>query len=303
MSSPSFSGADLDQLRALSARLKSQSGKMREIASSSTFALTTAEWSGAEIDAIRDQWRRSSLPTLTRIADSMEQLGSDLDAHLLEQERVSGGGLSVSGSFSSGVMERLQRSFDGFVAGIVGLSFAHSERRIDDGQGEADSGRPGEPAEQSESAQKPQSSNDSERNASVLGDWRKTVPDGTRIDWDGAAGIQCVDVVRHYLDAHFPGQSVGGGFNHAYQMYERSDPSLLERIPPGGKPRVGDIIVIGPNTWSPQSGHVAIVDRVDPDGTVHVIQQSGGDQEKGVFTGKPSKVEMDALIGYLRPRS
>ncbi|MBU1250724.1 MAG: CHAP domain-containing protein [Actinobacteria bacterium] len=117
MTSANFSGADLDQLRALSARLKAQSGKMREIANSSTFALQAAEWTGGEIDAIRDQWRRNSVPTIMRLAEALDELGSDLDQHMLEQERASGGG--ASGPWSD-FIDMIRRSIDKFIGGIVG---------------------------------------------------------------------------------------------------------------------------------------------------------------------------------------
>jgi len=304
MNSQNFSGADLDQLRALSARLKSQSGKMREVANSSTFALMAAEWTGGEIDAIRDQWRRNSLPTITRLADSLEQLGSDLDQHVAEQERVSAGD---SGGPLGNLIDWIRRSIDKFIVGIIGASPVESPRAptpgAPEGGGGGDGSQGGAPGEQ---VAPDAPSNNSSRNASVLNNWRNGVPDGTKIDWDGAHGVQCVDVVRHYLNSYFPGRGVGGGFDYAYQMYDHADPALMERIPPGGTPQVGDIIVIGPNDYSPTAGHVAIVDRVDADGTVHVIQQSGGtlqDQARGVFTGKPSRIEMDALVGYLRPKS
>ena len=300
MTSANFSGADLDQLRALSARLKAQSGKMREIANSSTFALQAAEWTGGEIDAIRDQWRRNSVPTIMRLAEALDELGSDLDQHMLEQERASGGG--ASGPWSD-FIDMIRRSIDKFIGGIVGPGIGG---RADIADPPADSGSAGgsEAPKPGEDATPPVvQAGGAERNESVLRDWRSSVPDGTKVDWDGSYGVQCVDLVRSYMDAHYPGRNLGGGVPHAFQMFDAADPNLFEKVGPGGAPQPGDIIVIGQNTYSPTSGHVAIIDRVDPDGTVHVIQQSGGAQDRGVFTGTPSRIEMDALVGYLRPKS
>lgn len=300
MNTQSFSGADLDQLRVLSARLKSQSGKMREVANSSTFALMAAEWSGGEIDAIRDQWRRNSMPTITRLADSLEQLGSDLDQHVAEQERVSGGGGSGGiGGFFEGIRQSIERFMLGLVGPLVPGSTADGVRA---GNGDSPSDSPRQDSPIDEVLPPAPTVDVAARNAQVLQDWRAGVPNGTKVDWDGSYGVQCVDLVRHYMNAHFPGQNLGGGVDHAFQMYDAANPSQFDRVPPGATPQPGDIIVIGKNDYSPDSGHVAIVDRVDANGTIHVVQQSGGAQDRGVFTGSPSRVEMDALVGYLRPK-
>ncbi len=86
-----FSGADVAQLRALSGRINTQSEKLREIAASSTVALMAAEWTGNDIDAVRSNWRRGSLPTIDALASALREMSAELDKHAAEQERVSGG--------------------------------------------------------------------------------------------------------------------------------------------------------------------------------------------------------------------
>lgn len=90
MVTSSFSGADVAQVRALAARMRLQSSKLREIVASSSTALLMAEWTGNDIDAIRDRWLRTSKPTLASLADRFHELGVSLDLQADQQEQASG---------------------------------------------------------------------------------------------------------------------------------------------------------------------------------------------------------------------
>lgn len=113
-----FSGADVAQLRLLSSKLKTQSGKLSEIALSSSTALLAAEWTGNDIDAIRGNWNRKSLPALRGLANSLHEMGVELDRQAMEQERASG---ATAGAPASSIFERLQRAVEGVMLGIVGI--------------------------------------------------------------------------------------------------------------------------------------------------------------------------------------
>lgn len=111
-----FSGADVAQLRALSSRINTQSEKLREIATSSTVALMAAEWTGNDIDAVRSNWRRGSLPTINALAGALREMGAELDKHAAEQERVSGGN---SGSWLDGIRDLIGNWFERFLVPII----------------------------------------------------------------------------------------------------------------------------------------------------------------------------------------
>ena len=117
-----FSGADVAQLRILSSKFKSQSGKLREIAVSSSTALLVAEWTGNEIDAIRSNWSRKSLPTLNALADALQTMGVDLDRQAADQEGASGARVGSSTSFFDDIL----RGFATLVGIGIGTLFPHN---------------------------------------------------------------------------------------------------------------------------------------------------------------------------------
>lgn len=116
-----FSGADVTQLRALGARMKVQSSKLREIATSSTVALMAAEWAGNDIDAIRSNWRRSSLPTIDRLADILHDMSVELEGQAHSQEEASGGTTAgSSGSWLDGIRDWFERTLPRFLTPFLG---------------------------------------------------------------------------------------------------------------------------------------------------------------------------------------
>lgn len=111
-----FAGADVAQLRHLSVRLKAQSAKLREIATSSSFALMAAEWTGNDIDAIRTNWNRKSAPMLKALASSLHDMGVELERQALEQERASGGS---GGGPSTSWWDEVRRGVENWFLGIL----------------------------------------------------------------------------------------------------------------------------------------------------------------------------------------
>ncbi len=127
---------------------------------------------------------------------------------------------------------------------------------------------------------------------------------GRGIDVDHASGNQCVDVINDYAEARFPGVdhgvSIGGG--NAKDLFSGASTQYFDKLPPGSTPQPGDIICIGPNDYSPTNGHVAVVESVQ-NGVVHVVQQDGNNPGGVTYRGQISTTEMNALQGYLRPKS
>ena len=89
----SFSGADVDELRALATRFDHQAARLRELAGSSSAAIMTAAWSGAKIDDVRSEWNRTSKPKILAVAAAFAGLATDLRRQAGEQSAASGGSL------------------------------------------------------------------------------------------------------------------------------------------------------------------------------------------------------------------
>lgn len=87
-----FVGADVDQLIALARRVELQSQKFSEIAASSSVALMVAEWTGADIDRIRNEWSRQSKPSMQRMAGNLAALAIELRKQAEQQRSTSTAG-------------------------------------------------------------------------------------------------------------------------------------------------------------------------------------------------------------------
>lgn len=98
-----FSGADVEQLRALAQRFDLQSSRMREVATSSSITIMTAEWTGAEIDRLRTTWSKTSKPLILLVAGELAQTAVDLRRRATEQERVSAAKTGRNASSAPGV--------------------------------------------------------------------------------------------------------------------------------------------------------------------------------------------------------
>ena len=125
---------------------------------------------------------------------------------------------------------------------------------------------------------------------------------GRAFDVDHSDGVQCVDLVKKYVsDTVGVPENVSGVHGNADEIYANASSQYFDKIPVGGTPQPGDIVCVGPNGYSPDYGHVAVVESVSG-GTLHLIEQSGADPARGTFRGTLSSVEVAAIQGYLRPK-
>jgi len=116
----SFSGSDVAQLRSLAARFESQAGKMREIVTSSSWALATAAWTGAEVDQLRAKWNGASKPHLLRVAAELSETAVTLRRQAAEQERVSNATTGRTDSGSRGGLREPVAESPRNMRGLVG---------------------------------------------------------------------------------------------------------------------------------------------------------------------------------------
>ncbi len=128
------------------------------------------------------------------------------------------------------------------------------------------------------------------------------------LDFDGAYGSQCVDLIYDYTYSvfhkgtakHNYRQSVNGG--NGGEIYYTASEKYYQKIPysSGVRPQRGDICVYSKGYY----GHSAIVDQVDDEGfTVITINGSRGHyvrrQRYNYYSGY---YQSSSLVGFLRPR-
>lgn len=89
-----FVGSNPDELERLAVLVKDEASKMRDVVSSSTWAIRISEWTGNRIDALRSEWSRESRPALLRVADQLEALASELEKNARQQRDASGSATS-----------------------------------------------------------------------------------------------------------------------------------------------------------------------------------------------------------------
>lgn len=94
-----FVGSDPDELERLAVLVKAEASKMREVVSSSTWAIRISEWTGSRIDALRGEWSRESRPALLRVADQLEALASELETNARQQRDASVGVMSAQSRY------------------------------------------------------------------------------------------------------------------------------------------------------------------------------------------------------------
>lgn len=124
---------------------------------------------------------------------------------------------------------------------------------------------------------------------------------GQRIDYDGAYGYQCVDIIKQYLDDCFGMKP--GAWGHAKAYWENPHPEVLKKFSKISKtktPQAGDIIVYTP---TPQNsfGHIAIALSSST-----MLDQNGGGEPgaTGQARDKITKrnINFSRVYGYLRPK-
>lgn len=115
----SFSGADIGEVLALAGRFERQASRLHEIATSSTIAIQTAQWSGGNIDQVRAEWNRSARPRIVSLAQECARLATDLRKQA-EQQRATSAGGSVLNPGSAIPFPVTPADLEDFVAAIFG---------------------------------------------------------------------------------------------------------------------------------------------------------------------------------------
>ncbi len=121
-----ISGADVEQLRALAARLDQQSAKLREIASSSSAAILVAEWTGAEIDLLRSDWSQKAKPSILSVSGALGELAHDVRRHAEQQREASAGASGTTARDSRPSVESAPDNVRGVIADLKDLQAANS---------------------------------------------------------------------------------------------------------------------------------------------------------------------------------
>ena len=114
-------------------------------------------------------------------------------------------------------------------------------------------------------------------------------------------GTQCVAVINEYMQKVLGIDPWSQSYTYAYQLFDKNYSGLTKiaknDISRNGGYKVGDIIVIGQNSYSPTAGHVAIVYSVSGS-TVTKFEQSAS---KNIRKANMDSVESNAVRGVLRP--
>ena len=101
---------------------------------------------------------------------------------------------------------------------------------------------------------------------------------GSKVDYDGSYGVQCVDLADHYV-THVLGLSVGFWGNAKNWWTDRNSSQWLKNnftfISPkytNGETQKGDIGIRTSGTW----GHIFIIANSNSNGTVSYWDENGG---------------------------
>jgi pimeloyl-ACP methyl ester carboxylesterase len=95
-----FVGADVEQLRALAVHFDEQARRFNGIALESSLSIMAAQWTGAKIDRLRNDWNRQSKPSLQQVASSLRGLARALRVEADAQEQASSGATGGIGRFA-----------------------------------------------------------------------------------------------------------------------------------------------------------------------------------------------------------
>jgi len=125
---------------------------------------------------------------------------------------------------------------------------------------------------------------------------------GKAVDYDGAFGVQCVDLAKLYIDKVIGAkpQAIGD----AYAYYEKFNNTYLKKYfnriayKKGEKPQKGDLVVWGKKyNGKSEYGHIAIAAGDATDTTLYTYDTNWGGAEM-----KKVKHTYTGLLGYLRPK-
>ncbi len=126
---------------------------------------------------------------------------------------------------------------------------------------------------------------------------------GKAMDYDGVAGVQCVDLIKYYLKEVF--SITPGAWGDARCYYENfyAHKQLVDkftRIPntPSFIPKNGDIVVWGANISTKHNcGHIAIATGEGTTSYFYSYDQNWGKKECTLI-----KHNYTAFLGVLRPK-
>lgn len=121
--------------------------------------------------------------------------------------------------------------------------------------------------------------------------------EGKKVDYDGAFGVQCVDLVRQYDREVLNIREHTGAVESAKDLYNNFDkmPLMQKYFKKVYFPHKGDIVIFNSNEKN-RHGHVAIVVYAS-NKTMVVFEQNGYDQERGAYIGLWN---YERVLGFLR---
>lgn len=126
---------------------------------------------------------------------------------------------------------------------------------------------------------------------------------GKKIDKDGRYGVQCVDLIKDYLDVVFGIKAGAWGDAHAYYDNYSKHPELVKNFDkiantPNFVPRKGDIVI-----WSRSmggTGHIAIATGEGNVSYFYAYDQNWGYAHEGVTRHRH---DYSKFLGVLRPKN
>jgi surface antigen/uncharacterized protein YukE len=264
-------GMDVDAVEAAGRQLQAKAQSIDAIVANldKTVASLNGVWDGKDAQTFIHEWWPDHRKALATVSQSVGGLGQSALNNASEQRKA-------SGSNGGGA---------GFGAGSGGATLSHN-----DSTGGRDI-----------VADAPAIAGAYFR-AQKMNDWAATAV-GRGIDVDHAYGNQCVDVINDYANKIFPGvphgTSLGGG--NAKDIFANSSSTYFDKIPSSGTPEAGDIVCIAGTSDNGYGGHVAVVESVDSNGTVHLIEQDGNHPDGVTYRDTLDASDHAALQGYLRP--
>lgn len=121
---------------------------------------------------------------------------------------------------------------------------------------------------------------------------------GRMVDFDGAYGAQCTDLVEVYNRDVVRAPKIGG---NGKDMFARASANHYHKLGAGTAPVKGDIAVWGSSVGGGY-GHVAIV-LADQGGSVRILSQNNHAPYAGNTPTGIISMSKNGIIGYLRPKN
>lgn len=147
---------------------------------------------------------------------------------------------------------------------------------------------------------------------SAVESFLRAYPPGKPVEYNGDARYgrgykyQCVDYVQAYTGHIYglnPKEAVAAtGAGDASTLFSRADPAYFDKISLNDPVKVGDIVCLGGGAY----GHVAVVTKVNDDGSYLVADQDGlaaTDAGRSPKIHRLSEWQLRHVQGYLRPKA